>query len=313
MAKSLNKKIVQVPEQGFTLIELSIVLVITSLILVGAIQAFQIFNEKQKIERMNLLMTSIDQSISNFPTKINSATGMPYGRLPCPAPMNGSAAGNNYNAEDCAIVPVNGTAGAPVLIGKIPAATLGLSSAMMRDIHGHYLIYAVTLSSTVSATYSTTAGAIQVVDEGEDLSLPPTTIPDVRYVVVSMGNSGTGAYAFDGTQPIACADGASKDGENCDGNATFIASVRSDPGNARFYDDRINFVSSLTSVLGAPPICTGVGKALQFDGTNWQCIDADADAGAGGGGSSSCSNGHYLDPKTGKIRCGTAAEMGSNR
>ena len=266
MTLQLNNK----PNQkGFTLIELSIVLVITSLILVGAIQAFQVFNEKQKIERINLLIASIDQAISNFPSKIDPITDLPYGRLPCPAPMNGVIAGSDYNIEDCSIVPVSVAGGDPVLVGKIPTATLGLSSGMMRDVYGNHLIYAVTGSSTNNLTYRSTAGAIEVIDEGEDLSLPSTTIPDVQYLVVSTGGSGVGAYAFDGTQPIACAGAGSKDGENCDGDATFISSVRSDPGNVNFYDDHINLggLTAAPTTLGEG--CDGTATVIPPLASAW--------------------------------------------
>ena len=42
--------------------------------------------------------------------------------------------------------------GGRVLIGKYPVATLGLSNDYMKDVHGNYLIYAVTQAATTSLT-----------------------------------------------------------------------------------------------------------------------------------------------------------------
>lgn len=257
-------------QSGFTLIELSIVLIISGIMIVVAIEAYTIYDEKRKAEQINMQMADLDQYIKNFPSMINPATvdpttgiGTPYGRFPCPAPMDGTGAGNDFDTEDCSITPIAGVqpdgsnGGTPVLIGKIPAATLGLHSDYMRDPYGNYLLYAVTQGAANSATYGTTSGAIQVIEEGIDHNPASATLGNiielerhnnVQYMVASMGDTGAGAYAFNGEQPVACPDNTIKEHENCDGDARFITSLLSERNTNSFYDDKLLFAANTVVV-----------------------------------------------------------------
>ena len=239
---------------GFTLIELSIVLIISSLILVGALQAYEIYDEKQKMERSTALMADVEQAILNFVQE--------EGRFPCPAPVNGSAAGNDYDLEQCStangVTRTNAGAG-NILIGKLPAETLDISNSYMKDVHGNYLVYAITEAATIDESVT---GAIQVIEEGidEDSSsstygqlVPLQTHNNVLYSVVSLGDNYVGAYQHDGSQQIECA-GTQKEIENCDNDGVFISSLFSERDDVdEFYDDKIAFKTKLNGLVSNVP------------------------------------------------------------
>jgi prepilin-type N-terminal cleavage/methylation domain-containing protein len=265
-------------QNGFTLIELCIVLIITSLMLVGAIQAYTIYNAKQEIERKNLLMDSVEQAFNNFPDRYipstvvadaqGRLTGNYYARLPRPAPLNSASAGNNYDAE-VAVADVNaavasgnllrvtGTGGASVLIGKLPTGTLEVRNEYMKDIHGNHLLYAVTEAATVDLQ---SAGAITVIEEGVDHRSASTTFgelityethPNAQYTIVSMGANGNGAYAFDGSRIGTCPADVVKEGENCNlDDVTFRVSLLNERSDSNgYYDDYVLFKNSFSAPI----------------------------------------------------------------
>lgn len=204
-----------------------------------------IYEARAKAERMNNLMVTLDQTISAYYKK--------EGRFPCPAPLDGAAAGNDYDAETCvpgAVLNVAGTGGGRVLIGKVPAATLGLSNDYMRDIYGSYMTYAVSRDATQAN--GSIQGTIRVKEENVDRAVGSATFGEIveledhaniTYLVQSFGPTRVGAFAHDGTQSPACSS-TSKDKENCNGDGVFISSLLSNAGAAddpSYFDDRIVF------------------------------------------------------------------------
>lgn len=250
--------------QGFTLIELSISLIVGGLILVGAISAYEIYNERQKMDRMQSLMTDVDQAIQDF--------AQTEGRLPCPAPNDGSSAGNDYDSEFCSTA--HGIIrGGGVYIGKLPAETLGIRNEYMKDIYGNYLVYAVTVAAT---TDGSATGVIQMIVEGIDEDRASRTYGEltelsrnneVVYTVVSLGEQGAGAYNHSGNRPIPC-DNATKEGQNCNNDRTFIFSLRSDVGgNAQYYDDQLVYKDNVGGLSSLPDVLVGAREGEDFEYT----------------------------------------------
>ena len=246
---------------GFTLIELSFSIVIIGLMVAGFLQAYTIYDAKRKIEVTELRLTDTNQSIVDYIAR--------EGRLPCPAPMGGRGGGIRFNEEDCGTgngnLRVAGTGGNMVLIGKYPSAELGISNDYMKDVHGNYLIYAVTEAATNASTFAGASGAIIILEKGvEDdpgavdfgeIQLL-STHANVQYAVVSSGSNGYGAYAYDGAQSDLepCDGDINDEQENCDGDATFKVSVRSDSEDSNiYYDDRILFESNVANLLPQTP------------------------------------------------------------
>ena len=235
-------------QHGFTLIEISIVMIIVGLMVVGFIQSYKIYDEKRKIELTELRFNDIEQAINNY-ALIN-------GRLPCPAARNvPGAVYDSGKAVDCATAIPAGVIDVPgqdVLIGLLPTYDLGISHGSSRDAHNYAFTYAVT-KSLATGTASGAGGAITVNEEYfEDVNADPNiqdiqrktqSYPDVQYVVLSMGESGAGAYAYDGaplyggTGVYACQGDDTTDGENCDDDHIFTDSRAAN----NFYDDRVRY------------------------------------------------------------------------
>ncbi|MGH1399179.1 MAG: hypothetical protein ACRBCT_08195 [Alphaproteobacteria bacterium] len=246
-------------QDGFSIIEISIGLIITGLVMVAFLKAYRVHVERVKLESEKALMADITQYIDAFPNKIDPATGNAYGRLPCPAPLDASGYGNDYNNEDPSITPIAGTTG-PVLIGKIPTGTLGVVNSYMKDLNKEYLLYAVTQSACDAATYASSTGAITVIEEGIDSDPSSGTFGDIieldthtnaQYIVLSFGDNQNGTYAFDGTQPAACPAAAIKEHENCNGDSIFRVSLRHDQDNNDNFDDLVQYSTNSAAVTAS--------------------------------------------------------------
>ncbi len=254
-------------ESGFTLIEISIVMIIIGFGIVGFLNAYVIYEKKRQVELAETLMTDVNRGLNDFPLKIDPGTvtadsdgrliGDTYNRLPYPASLNGNTAGNNYAREVLTVasavasgdlIRIPGTGGANVLIGKLPTSTIGISNDYMRDAYGNYVLYAVTEAATVDIQ---SLGAITVVEEGIDNREGVATSgqiieyaehENVLYTVVSMGGNGEGAFAFDGSFVNPCPSGTRKESENCDmTDARFLKSALSQGSQNNFYDDAVIF------------------------------------------------------------------------
>ena len=92
-------------QQGFTLLELSIVLVIIGILSSTLLQPLGNSIEAAKRRDTEQLLSMVNQSLIGF--------AIAHGRLPCPAPLDGPA----FEAEPCEGNSIKGT---------VPAITLGL-------------------------------------------------------------------------------------------------------------------------------------------------------------------------------------------
>jgi len=233
--------------RGFTLIELSIVLLIVGLIIAGAAQAFNLYITHKRFQETQTNLGQIHQALANFLGE--------NGRLPCPAPLDAPANTPAYGNEDCSTssgsIRVPGArdtaadanaAVDPILIGTIPTRTLSLPDYKMTDGYRHRFQYAVSESMTASFTYDKNYGVLNLIDA----ATPPNPVgaPNAgTYVVYSLGQRGLGGYSVNGVLGEAC-DLASKDAENCDNsNATFVRTdQRSTSDGPLYFDDIFDYV-----------------------------------------------------------------------
>ncbi len=253
---------------AFSLLELSVVLVIVSLMTGFGLQAFQsgsiggnecYANTKQQLK-------TIDRALQSF-----TASQM---RLPKPAFANlGSsdpafgyeakgaqtdAAQANYGASDANGIPSGMTNNSGVLIGALPHAVLGLSMDYAADCWGQKFTYAVTnvlTSSHATSGYpaSTVMGAITL--NSNTIAAPNSLATDTSYVVISHGMDKYGATPLTGGNitPGSCsaaASGEKIDKANCDGNATFFNATLNTGGvTAEYFDDLLVYSTKMLSII----------------------------------------------------------------
>jgi prepilin-type N-terminal cleavage/methylation domain-containing protein len=221
---------------GYTLIELSVVLVIISLLTAGGLTlGAGMVNQAAHIDTGKIL-NQIDQSLRDY-YAVN-------GHLPCPAvrdlAITHADFGREVNGGSCTInSQITGTFYSnDVHIGMIPVRALGLSDRAASDKYGNRILYAVTRQLTDASTFGGDDGAIQVLP-----ATGPEILNDAAYFVWSAGKDHKGAPLYTtGAIPTACA-GVALDAENCDNDNIF----RDAPFNngevvANFFDDHTRWV-----------------------------------------------------------------------
>jgi prepilin-type N-terminal cleavage/methylation domain-containing protein len=227
---------------GFTLIELSVVLFIIGLLLSGLLTPLTTSVEQERRENLEEQYSEVDDALSGF--------AIVNGRLPCPdCPLGAAAAactagGNviNDGIEDqsgavCAV-------GAAVTVdGNLPWVTLGVTGT---DPWGNTLGYhvevayadttaeAVCTPASANASFSIcTTASITIQDKGDiDVGCTAAPIPNnvatnVPVVVYSQGNA----------VATSC-----DELENTDGDSTFVDTDFNQVA-ATFYDDMIFWIS----------------------------------------------------------------------
>lgn len=261
---------------GFTLIELSVGLVILSILAAGAltvgsvvVQQQQLTSSKQRVEDAKKALT--DYFIVN-------------GRLPCPASRTLSSTNSSFGVEvNCAAsgaapagtARVNsggGFTGAAYTagvarIGALPVRTLGLSDSAMSDEYGNRLIYVMTERFADSSNIDTAQGAITVQDSGGNDIATGATNNGVVFLVFSTGSDGKGGsrYTTGAATPTTCSGGL--DAENCDDDIVFRDTrFNNGTGAASFYDDLMAWAPKYLLTTTAYALkAAGADKQVQFN------------------------------------------------
>lgn len=233
----MTAKIYKSRIQGFTLVELSIVLVIVALLLGGLIPTITSQIEQSHRNETKKQLDEIQQALIGFAI-IN-------GRLPCPADRTIATGAANAGKEAITGTTCTNVTGATAW-GVLPWATLGVRET---DAWGRRFTYQVTAAfadstdGTGTGTCPTTVGiSFQICSNG-NLNIGLTnTVTDtsiasnVPAIVVSHGLNGLGAYTPAG-QALLGATGDELD--NADTNNHFVTH---DP--TPNFDDQIVWLSS---------------------------------------------------------------------
>lgn len=240
---------------GFSLMELSIALLIIGLIVTPLVAAYNIYIYDYKKNETRGTLTEIRDTINLYiqangryplPARLDLTEGAAnFGTEGSPNPALCSGAGW-YTADG--MCSTDGTPSA-VLIGAVPVDILGLGSNKTLDYWGNKILYAVSKPQTDALTYSS-SGA-RVVLQHLDLGTPRSavTLPDLYdMVLVSFGETGKGAYT-DATVLVSPCVGAvaENEDENCDFDNVFLLdkdpddvlnnSTASHVSDGTFYDD----------------------------------------------------------------------------
>lgn len=285
-------------DQGFTLIELSIVLIIIGVLLTMYLNIYKLWSESKDFYTVETNLDNALQAINNFRASGNQ-------RYPCPADPNLTPADANFGREDCSLTvqPGQNAASDGVLVGMLPIyvynnsdGSVDLSpenfvllrsfvsnqysySSDISDPWNEHFIYAVTDNLTDISTFNTNLnveyGSIKITDEfGNNTG---GTNNNAHYAVASLGKDAR----CDIGRNIA-------ERENCDNDSVFTAGILSTSDNlTNYYDDRIKFKRneqsgiwrnllspSLTKVndVTKMPELDGVvfiGDSAQYDQSAW--------------------------------------------
>lgn len=227
-------------QSGYTLVELSVVLVIISLLTAGGLTlGAGMVNQAAHVDTGKIL-DQLDQSLKDY--------YIVNGKLPCPASLDLSTTNSSFgaaiNSGACAnadVIPAgSGTYyTGSVITGLIPARALGLSSKAAGDKYGNRIVYSVTRNLTNTGTFGSSSGAIRINDASGTAILS-----DAAYAIISPGKDHKGARIYSsGATSIACSTASNLDGENCDysSNAIFRDAPFNNGTTASFFDDHIRW------------------------------------------------------------------------
>ncbi len=253
-------------ENGFTLLEVAIVISIIGILLSLLTSALLTFVEKNRIETTEFRIEKIQESLTQY-LNVNRKYPCPASRILGPDVTEfGKEVGLDCNAGTHAGTARNGS----VRIGAVPNRSLNLPDEFAIDAWGRKFTYAVTEDLATANAFSADGGQIIVVDSGGNELVSPPSNPTSRahYVVLSHGPTGDGAYPLNATStPAVPCPASSQDAENCDNDSTFrYTLLNSDADLSDFYDDYISYAGQTTPILSIPP-----GAIIPFAST--RCPD----------------------------------------
>ena len=205
---------------GFTLIEMTIVLVIAAIALTMGVAAFTAAMENAAHAATTKRQELIKQALMTYVAK--------YRRLPCPdlpgAAANGSGDDNRSTAGNVATVCV-------AAVGIVPYIDIGLPREAVLDGWDNFFTYAVTISSDTKLDWARSTNFIPgksgnltvfLRDPGTSSTTVNVTAPDnAVLVLISHGPNGFGAWTSQGTANVAPVAG-SDEATNTAGGTSFI-------------------------------------------------------------------------------------------
>jgi prepilin-type N-terminal cleavage/methylation domain-containing protein len=197
-------------EQGFTLVELAMVLVIFSLLVGGMLMGLGAQRQVAESNESQKRLAEIRDALIGF--------AVTNGRLPCPADP-ALVTGSVGSGLERAAIAGGCTGGAAAVAGALPWATLGMQEL---DVWGRRVSYRVT---GVFAQPITGQAAFALNSAG-DINIRATAAgtllaANVPAVVVAHGLNGFGAYLPTGAQMAASAD--ADETENADADVEFVS------------------------------------------------------------------------------------------
>lgn len=223
---------------GFTLVELSIVLVIISLLAASGLVVGTTMIERAAYVDTDKILDQLDESLRDY--------YIVNGRLPCPAAIDTLPGASDFGVETAcssgaAVAGTDhfNTANGGVRMGMIPARTLGLNDKAASDKYGSRIIYAVSESLTEKSTFGAALGAITIVDASNN-----DILDEAAYALYSHGRDRNGSFAYSNAALIsACTAAATLDKMNCEFDDGELRDAPYNRGDvtARYFDDLIRW------------------------------------------------------------------------
>lgn len=239
-------------KQGFTLVEMAIVLVIVGLLLGGGMSLLSSTGDTAKYKESQYQLSELKEALTNYYIQ--------FGRLPCP-----DTGSDGLEESSCAT-------GAS-LRGFLPHVTLGLGGS--GDAWGERIKYVVSskfitpvtpptppamCADTAPRTIATASDKIII----QDLQTTAQPIADfAAFALISSGKNGrqtnaamTGAFTNDG----GCSSLNALEQENCDADSILRSGTQRSDGNSVVFDDLVVWGSDvqLIGLLKKSGVCVGV-------------------------------------------------------
>jgi prepilin-type N-terminal cleavage/methylation domain-containing protein len=253
--------------KGFSLLELSVVLVVISMMIGGLLNLATQMAAEAKQNELEMKLATIEEALLNF-RKANN-------RLPCPADgtlsttnqyfglegvtpgdcTTGSSYSANIRTSAAALPTANfyNSTYSNTVGGVVPARTLGLSEGYMMDPWGGRFVYVVDKRLTATNAFNThpaTSTSVGSLTVRTRASAGATLTSSAAVVLLSHGQNGHGAYQISGTRKISGATD-SDELKNCHCTATSMTSTAYDSTfvqhpstesvGAGGYDDTLRF------------------------------------------------------------------------
>lgn len=252
-------------KKAFSLVELSIVLVIAAALIAAMMNGYSKWDKKAQIERQKDTLSVVQSALLNY-YQLN-------GRLPCPAPQNVTPSDANFgvaattcNAHIACPSGLGCSSSTFTVAGDIPAKTLELPISQMSDLNGfkyRYLVdyrFANFVNANDIRKQCGGYGFIRVVDSANN----PVS-DEIIFSLVSLGNTGVGAFLKE-TGAVGVSGGGTF-ATNYDSDNILIYSLPIEQGAAvtDIYDDVLAY-SVNPNRTGCPG---GVGGCtIWFDGAD---------------------------------------------
>ena len=258
--------------EGFTLIELSIVIIIIAITMIPLLQAIERYYDNRRIDYTRKVIAAATTMISEYPNAVVEEV------YPCPAYRDKPITDVDYGVSpDCSALPADvdqpgecyrgvciiesnvDRDGVPgndwIIIGGFPIALIQeeaakgnvdyrtadqFSTRMDLDGWGNQLTYAVSYNYTIEGNRE--KYWLGVIDARDEFGLPTAGVGDnAHFVVVSHGPNQLGAYNSNGIVGFAC-DATTVEGDNCDNDPSFTQALGFYKSNsAQSYDDFVRF------------------------------------------------------------------------
>lgn len=223
--------------KGFSLLEMSIGITISSIVFISFITFYIKFFKEDQVLTTQTKLKKIEAAVIVYSSK--------YGHLPCPAPLNASLTSSSFGVStDCAAAAPSGTTDSgsnndAIRIGAVPFKTIGLDSSYAFDSWRNRITYVSVKNQSATTTlfYSfPTAGSNAIAVKDKNANFLHASL-DTAYVLISHGEKGVGASNYSGTVVTAC--DSSLESENCNNNGVFIDSFYNPHATSTAYFDDI--------------------------------------------------------------------------
>ncbi len=185
--------------QGFTLIEMAVVLVIIGLVLGGLIVPIAVQMDQRRYSETNSRLENARNALLGYAMSHTAANGKPY--LPCPD-TDGDGLEENRVAGVC-----------PSQEGRLPWTTLGIEKGDSWNNLIRYRVHPTFSNNTTGFSLSSSAN-FRICQDAACATIISTSIP---VVLVSHGKNGYGARTSQGATLFVPATISADELENIDG------------------------------------------------------------------------------------------------